>query len=155
VASPAERRLAAAAVAAQFALIGVLAVPARRDRPRSAVLAGRVLSSAGVLGVALSGRALGSALTPSPIPPGDAVLHTDGPYAYVRHPIYSALLLAAAGRAVSCGPRRAWAAAALTVLIDSKARWEERLLTRRFPEYAAYARTTPRLVPRPGHRRRP
>ena len=152
MASPAERRLAASAVVAQFALMGVLAVPARRDRPRSARLAGRAVSAAGVLGIALSGRALGSALTPSPIPVGDAVLRTDGPYAYVRHPIYAALLLAAAGRAVSCGAGRAWAAVALAVLIDRKAGWEERLLTQRFPEYAAYARRTPRLVPRPPRR---
>jgi protein-S-isoprenylcysteine O-methyltransferase Ste14 len=148
-ASATRGRLAAAAVAGQGLLIGALMVPARRDRPRRVVLAGRVLSALGAVGLVGSARGLGRALTPSPIPVDGAVLRTDGPYAVVRHPIYSFLLLVAAGRLLSCGARRAWAALALTVLIGAKARWEERLLTERFPGYRAYADRTPRFVPRP------
>ena len=48
----------------------------------------------GGLGVGVwSGRTLGSALTPYPLPSEQATLVERGPYAFVRHPIYVAGLL--------------------------------------------------------------
>jgi len=72
-----------------------------------------------------------------------------GPYALVRHPIYTGLLVAIFGSAVA---RSEWRGA-LAVLIASAALWrkfrlEERWMTERFGEqYVAYRRRVPALVP--------
>lgn len=108
-----------------------------------AIAAGGLLSVAGV-------RWLGSSLTPTPVPAGSASLRTDGAYARVRHPIYAGLLSAGAGWtlwAASWGHVALWCA--LLGLFTVKARWEERMLRRRYPDYAAYAAVVPRFLPRP------
>jgi protein-S-isoprenylcysteine O-methyltransferase Ste14 len=65
-----------------------------------------------------------------------------GPYAIVRHPIYSGLLLAVAGSAIAFGELRHLLAIPLTMLgWWIKIRQEEQLLTQEFGEqYAAYRR---------------
>ena len=74
-----------------------------------------------------------------------------GPYALVRHPIYTGLLVAIFGSAVACGEWRG----VLAVVISYAALWrklrlEERWMTERFGErYAAYSRRVPALVPFP------
>jgi protein-S-isoprenylcysteine O-methyltransferase Ste14 len=91
---------------------------------------------------------LGRAASVLPEPTSGAVLRTDGPYRLVRHPIYSGVLLFAAGIAATAGSVLAVLAfGALIVLLSVKARFEERLLTQRFAGYPAYARVTPRFVP--------
>lgn len=92
--------------------------------------------------------ALGRNLTPFPVPRRGAVLVTSGPYARVRHPIYSAVMLLALGWAAGTGSGLTWAGAAvLGLLFDAKARFEERALGRAFPAYAAYVRRTKRFLP--------
>lgn len=87
-------------------------------------------------------------LTPLPTPREDSALKTDGPYRFVRHPIYAGVLLWALGYAVAApGALRFLALAALCVFFTAKAGYEERLLLRRFSGYADYARHTPRFVP--------
>jgi len=80
--------------------------------------------------------------------PTEGGLVTTGPYHYVRHPIYAAILLFFAG-AVAAHP--SWRTAALGVVVVAallvRIVTEERLVTARYPEYAAYARTTKRLLP--------
>lgn len=91
---------------------------------------------------------LGKGLTASPLPNAAAQLRTGGLYSRVRHPIYSGLLLLATGRVLaSPSPVRLAALGGLTVLLARKARWEERHLVQRFPDYARYAEATPRFVP--------
>lgn len=97
----------------------------------------------------LAGTSLGRGLTAVPLPNRHARLQTGGLYRFVRHPIYSGLLLATGSVAAASGDRRRLAAfTALAALLTGKASWEERHLVRRFPEYAAYAARTPRFVPR-------
>lgn len=73
-----------------------------------------------------------------------------GPYRYLRHPIYSGVLLGILGTAVAIGEWRG--IAALTILGANyvvKARREERLLMGRFRvEYAEYRKQAGFLVPR-------
>lgn len=138
-------------VTGQMLLLAALAWPAGRAvrRPGAGVrLAGlTMLATGGTLALA-GGLTLGPALTPSPVPRAGVDLRTDGLYGRVRHPIYSGLLLAAGGRALSSGRRRhAVIALALTGLLAGKARYEEVHLRRAFPGYDAYAARTPRLVP--------
>ncbi len=78
-----------------------------------------------------------------------------GPYAYVRHPIYSGGLLEFTGLAVVHPTTSfALACAAGCVWLLAQARLEERDLLQRMPDYADYMRRLPRFVPRrsPGSR---
>jgi protein-S-isoprenylcysteine O-methyltransferase Ste14 len=74
-----------------------------------------------------------------------------GPYALVRHPVYTGLALHFAGACLATGN---FLLIAGTVLVSypafyARARAEERLLRDRFgAEYEAYARRVPMLVPR-------
>lgn len=75
-------------------------------------------------------------------------LTTSGPYRYVRHPLYSAEILAAV--AVVLGSPAAVPVAALLLFVavqNLRASFEERLLLATFPEYAAYRERTRRLIP--------
>ncbi len=73
-----------------------------------------------------------------------------GPYAYVRHPIYTGMLVGCIGAAVVVGEWRGIVAVILLLLAHSrKAMREESLLTREFgEEYAAYRRRTGFLFPK-------
>jgi protein-S-isoprenylcysteine O-methyltransferase Ste14 len=73
-----------------------------------------------------------------------------GPYAWVRHPIYSGLLMAVIGSAVVVGEYRALLAVALVWMgLMLKARREEKLLSQTFGEaFAHYRERTGALVPR-------
>jgi protein-S-isoprenylcysteine O-methyltransferase Ste14 len=80
----------------------------------------------------------------------DHQLIRSGPYAYVRHPIYTGLLLATAGTALVVGEWRAVVAVLLTLVAFShKARKEEALLSSEFgDQYQEYRRHTGFLAPR-------
>jgi protein-S-isoprenylcysteine O-methyltransferase Ste14 len=72
-----------------------------------------------------------------------------GPYRYIRHPIYTGILLAFIGSAIQVGDVRG-IFAVLIVLISfwRKLRMEERMLGETFgASYAAYRRRTKALVP--------
>ena len=75
-------------------------------------------------------------------------LVTSGPYAYVRHPIYTGIMLAMIGSALTVGIQ--WLA--LFVLYFAyflfSARTEERMMLAQFPDtYPAYRRRTRMLIP--------
>ncbi len=98
----------------------------------------------------VAGTALGRGLTAAPLPNSHAELRTAGLYRFVRHPIYSGLLLLTVALTLTSGSLWTTAACvALVVLINVKARWEEGHLARRFSAYAGYAVRTPRFVPGP------
>ncbi len=73
-----------------------------------------------------------------------------GPYRYLRHPIYSGVLLGILGSAIAIGEGRGIAALAmLGVNYFAKARREERMLAGHFgAEYAEYRKQAGFLVPR-------
>jgi protein-S-isoprenylcysteine O-methyltransferase Ste14 len=71
-----------------------------------------------------------------------------GPYRWIRHPMYAAVLLAAGGLvATDPAPFRIAMGLALAVLLVVKLVREERLLRAAYPDYAAYQAATRRLVP--------
>ena len=75
-------------------------------------------------------------------------LVTSGPYRLVRHPIYSGILLAAAGTAVALSWPWLVLVALIGIYFAYSAAVEERFLEQQFPEqYAAYERRTKMLVP--------
>jgi protein-S-isoprenylcysteine O-methyltransferase Ste14 len=75
-------------------------------------------------------------------------LITSGPYAYVRHPIYSGIMLAMLGSAIA--ETFVWLVplALVGVYFIYSARAEERLMAQEFPQaYSAYRKRTKMLVP--------
>lgn len=72
-----------------------------------------------------------------------------GPYAYVRHPIYTGLLVALLGSAVACGELRALLGlAVVTAAFVRKLGTEERFMRESFPEqYVEYSSEVPALIP--------
>jgi protein-S-isoprenylcysteine O-methyltransferase Ste14 len=77
------------------------------------------------------------------------VLIRTGPYAWVRHPIYTGLLTAVLGTAIARGELRGvWALALCTIGFVIKLRIEERWMREAFgSEYARYSAEVPALVP--------
>ena len=146
-----------ALVGAQFGLIAALVLlPAGSLWSRellTAVLAG-LLVVAG-LGVAVSGGvSLGTSLTPLPIPRAEGELVTKGVYRFIRHPIYTGILLGGLG--VSVWGASLWhflAFLGLVGVLAVKIHFEEKLLSKRYSEYQSYAMTTGRLFPRWGIKR--
>jgi protein-S-isoprenylcysteine O-methyltransferase Ste14 len=76
------------------------------------------------------------------------VLKTRGPYALVRHPLYFTEELVVLGAAIQY--RQPWGAALFLVHLGLQI-WrmhnEERVLAAAYPDYAAYAARTARLIP--------
>jgi protein-S-isoprenylcysteine O-methyltransferase Ste14 len=72
-----------------------------------------------------------------------------GPYAYVRHPIYTGLLVALLGSAVACGELRAMIGLGVVAgAFIRKLRIEERFMREIFPgQYQRYCTEVPALVP--------
>jgi protein-S-isoprenylcysteine O-methyltransferase Ste14 len=72
-----------------------------------------------------------------------------GPYSYVRHPIYSGLLLMVLGMAIFYGRAIGFVAFAISFIISwLRAREDEKLLTRHFPEeYPNYKARVKAFIP--------
>ncbi len=85
-------------------------------------------------------------IRPAPKAGGRLVQH--GPYRWIRHPMYSALLLIAAGCALAVATLAAcllWLA--LAAVLSAKAALEEAWMTEAHPEYAGYRARTRRFLP--------
>lgn len=109
---------------------------------------GVLIAFAGMFVIVKAARALGSGFTPFPKPADNGELAESGPYAVVRHPVYSGGILFAAGISLALSPWALAASGALAVVWGLKARVEERFLAARYPAYTEYCtRTRYRLVP--------
>ena len=138
-------------VLAQFALIALMLLWPAHWRP-NAVALGLALAAVGLGAWVLAWNRPGN-FNIRPEPRDSGRLVTGGPYRRMRHPMYSSLLLMMAAVAVSAAdlPRLgAWVA--LLLVLQGKSSMEERLLLRRWPEYAAYRERSWKFIPRPGPR---
>jgi len=119
---------------------------------RNPFLAGAAITFAG-LGFAIWARfRLGQNWSSSvALKEGHQLIQT-GPYALVRHPIYTGIITGLAGTDVAIGEvRGVLAVALLTAVYIFKYRREEILMRKAFgDEYVAYARVTGGLLPTPG-----
>ena len=87
-------------------------------------------------------------LQASPLPKRDARLVTKGPYALIRHPMYSAVLLAVWPLIIDqYSPLRMTVGLVLTADLIAKLLYEESLLVKHFSEYREYMNRTKRLIP--------
>ncbi|MCX6432972.1 MAG: isoprenylcysteine carboxylmethyltransferase family protein [Actinobacteria bacterium] len=147
-----QRALGWTLVGVQFAMLIVLILLPWRSPSLLSLAIGVPIAAAGAVLGLFAGRRLGRALTPTPVPLSGAGLRTDGAYRYVRHPIYSAVLLMVLGYVIAIGSLAsvAWTVAIL-VFFMVKSRWEDRLLHAEYrAQWQDWARGTGRLVPRIG-----
>jgi protein-S-isoprenylcysteine O-methyltransferase Ste14 len=80
--------------------------------------------------------------------PTQGGLVTTGPYAYIRHPIYAAILYFIwAGALDNFSWRAVACAAVITAGAVARMLSEERLIVERYPEYRDYMRRVRRVVP--------
>jgi protein-S-isoprenylcysteine O-methyltransferase Ste14 len=136
-----------AILACAVAIGGVLAFegPAP-STPEGLMLIGELVAIAScawlLVSVAFLGRNFG-------VLPAARGLVTRGPYRVVRHPVYLGEIGACTGLALAApSPVNAAVLGALLLAQTVRMRLEERALCDAFPEYEAYALSTPRLVPR-------
>jgi len=130
-------------VVAQFLFIALVLFSPVNLKPVSQVIgAGAVL--AGLAIIVAGANALGKNLTPLPVPRDSATLSTDGMYKWMRHPLYTGLILTSVGiAAVSQDSTRALFALGLTVVLAFKATFEEEQLLAKFGEkYEGYMQDT-------------
>ncbi|MGB8213444.1 MAG: isoprenylcysteine carboxylmethyltransferase family protein [Anaerolineales bacterium] len=110
---------------------------------------GSAVTAAGLLFSAWARRHLGRNWSQAVTIKESHELITSGPYALVRHPIYTGLLLGFVGTAVALGQWRGLLAVALVfVVLWRKLRLEEKCMLAQFGEpYEAYSRRVAALVP--------
>lgn len=145
-------------VAGQALLLGALVLLPGNDHwptPTWLDVVASILFFGGLAIIAMAAFGLGSALTPTPVPNQRGGLTTNGFYRYVRHPIYTGVLLVVAGMTLRSGSVVHLVVAAITfAFFDRKAAWEEQRLVEEFADYPAYAARTAKFFPLPSRRPR-
>ena len=137
-------------VALQFALLFVLAALAVPN-----VLHGYIPAAAFMLAlasVALAAWTLAhnrpGNFNIRPAPKAHGLLVTTGPYRWIRHPMYTSVLLGAAALAWTSTPLIGWATwSALAIVLFLKSTLEERWMREKHLGYAAYILWSKRFLP--------
>ncbi|HBQ44951.1 MAG TPA: hypothetical protein DD716_04800 [Thiomicrospira sp.] len=83
-----------------------------------------------------------------PIPKENGKLHTHGAYRFIRHPMYSSLLLFFAPTVfLSLNPLSWLTYGLLIITLLAKLHFEESLLIKKYPDYEKYQLKTKKLIP--------
>jgi protein-S-isoprenylcysteine O-methyltransferase Ste14 len=134
----------------QFGLLALMGWGAWVSPSSSDILAVSLLSGSALLALwALAANRPGN-FNIRPTPRHGGTLVTSGPYRWVRHPMYTSVLMAAAAAALKSHQRvdaGLWVALLAVLLV--KASIEERALMIRFPDYRAYKARTKKFLPGP------
>lgn len=138
-------------VSGQLSLfIAYVIVPGIRVFPVSPVLkiVGGVMLAGGVVVGLMSSYQLRKSLSPFPAPLKKGTLLTTGIYKYVRHPIYTSILMVLTGHLLTSPQTgRMIVTGLLAVLFFFKSRYEEKLLMANYPDYQDYKKRTGRFFP--------
>ncbi|ABB57264.1 methyltransferase family protein [Synechococcus elongatus] len=100
-------------------------------------------------GLAIAGlRFLGDSLSPLPAPHAESTLVQTGIYAWIRHPLYSGLMIGSLGWAIALWSlSQAAVSLALIGVLIGKARLEERWLRDRYSDYVDYQTRVKAFIP--------
>ncbi len=83
-----------------------------------------------------------------PEPSATATLITNGPYRFIRHPMYTAILLGSIGLLIHQFTLvRLVLIIALAIVLLIKLGWEEKMLSQKFEGYKNYMQQTQKLFP--------
>jgi protein-S-isoprenylcysteine O-methyltransferase Ste14 len=144
-------------VAAQLVLFAIIALAgirqlvgpgSERDWPTAAVLVGLGAITVGGFTATRGVWDLRASFSVFPRPVAGAPLIESGAYRFIRHPIYSGLVLGAIGWGLVTGSFVVIGASGLLFLLFAgKSQREEIWLSAEHPEYDAYRRRTKRLIP--------
>jgi protein-S-isoprenylcysteine O-methyltransferase Ste14 len=143
--------ISVALVAAQFILIGFLAWPSVKVQISGASAMIGVMTF--FIGIALFTWSYLSmpraSFTIMPEPRATIVLAESGPYQWVRHPMYSSVILCGLGAALFYSQYAKWLSLLVLVLVLMlKLKREESLLLTRLPAYAQYMTKSHALIPK-------
>lgn len=143
-----SRPLAAASVAGLVLMIAGLGWLLQRDELLSRGAPGLAVQVAAFLLMIAARLTFGRRSFHAAATPTAGGLVTTGPYAWLRHPIYAAILYFTWAAAVAWH-RPVTVAAALLVTAGAAIRMyaEESLLGKVYPDYAAYRARTARVIP--------
>ena len=130
-------------------LASLVIAPTTKGKPYAVqIVLGVFLSVAGAVIGILGVRHLGRNRSPHPQPLPGSNLVRSGIFSLIRHPLYSSLILLTFGWAIWWNSVAAFlTAATLAMLLDQKARLEERYLNAQFPQYGDYAARVRRFLP--------
>lgn len=105
-----------------------------------------VLGLGAVLGL-IALLQINTKLSPFPTPVSNSKLLTNGAFGIARHPIYTALVLAGLGYAIHQESLlKILVTGLLLILFYFKSKYEEHLLSQKFPEYKQYQMKTRRFL---------
>ena len=139
-------------VAMQFALLGgILLMDGLLITTPDPVLkwAGALILFTGILTGIVAVIQMNRYLTVFPTPKKGARLLSTGVYSWIRHPMYTALILAGSGYALWSGSLlRLVLTIILLILFEYKSQYEEVRLSKFFDEYESYQKTTGKFIPR-------
>jgi protein-S-isoprenylcysteine O-methyltransferase Ste14 len=145
-----RHHLGAVLVALQFGLLLLMATLAAPNVLRGTLPAGVLSLAAASIALAvwtLRHNRIGNFnIRPMPIVWG--VLVTTGPYRWIRHPMYTSVLMGAGALVWMSSPLPGWISwVALAVVLFVKSSLEERWMKDEHPGYASYVRESKRFVP--------
>lgn len=134
-------------------LLGAVLVPGYTgasfgEAAEVAAAVGLAITVAGGILALVGALQLGNALTPLPYPRDGAHLHRGGIYRFLRHPIYSGLIVGSLGWALAW--QSLWGLGYVVLVFgffDRKAAREEQWLRACYPGYGDYARRVRKFLP--------
>ncbi|MEP2937211.1 MAG: isoprenylcysteine carboxylmethyltransferase family protein [Gilvibacter sp.] len=119
------------------------------DLPEWIGYLGLVLLAGGIIVILFGILNLNENLSPFPSPKENAELIQNGIYKYIRHPIYSGILLAMTGFALfNSSLEKIVITVLMAVVFYYKSDYEEKLLIKKYAPYEQYRKLTGRFFPK-------